>query len=220
MERRNGWTSRLRRLSISCCLTILFLSFAVTGLSEWHSSDARHALRISADLEDFSETYDLNGDGIVKANEARQILRMSADGDNLPASEKSTSALAPHKVEYTVDSSEATMIAKVMWGEARACSLSQRASIGWCILNRVDDNRFPNSVYSVITQPNQFYYSSSFPCTDENYQLARDVLTRWQMEKDGIAVERELPKGYYWYNGNGRVNIFRTAYSGGTYLIP
>ena len=205
----------MRRLSISCCLTILFLSFAVTGLSEWHSSDARHALRISADLEDFSEAYDLNGDGIVKANEARQILRMSADGDSLSTTETMTTAKT-----YIINKTEATMIAKVMWGEARACSLSQRASIGWCILNRVDDNRFPNSVYSVIVQPNQFYYSSSFPCTDENYQLACDVLTRWQMEKDGIAVERELPQGYYWYNGNGKVNIFRTAYSGGTYLIP
>ena len=210
----------MRKGLLAFVALILVTRLCVFSTDLWTSSDARHALRISADLEDFSETYDLNGDGIVKANEARQILRMSADGDNLPASEKSTSALAPHKVEYTVDSSEATMIAKVMWGEARACSLSQRASIGWCILNRVDDNRFPNSVYSVITQPNQFYYSSSFPCTDENYQLACDVLTRWQMEKDGIAVERELPKGYYWYNGNGRVNIFRTAYSGGTYLIP
>ena len=183
------------------CFIIFTAFICLTAVAtEFTASDARMALRISADLEPYVSSYDLDCDGDITASEARRILIWSA-------------GVTPYV-------SEATMIAKTMWGEARSCSKEQRAAIGWCILNRVDNDRFPNSVYSVITQPNQFYYSSSFPCTDENYNLACDILARWCSEKNGATVERELPDGYYWYYGNGRVNIFRNAYSGGTEYIP
>ena len=47
------------------------------------AGDARHALRISAELEDCDQRQmkacDLNGDGIIKASDARNILRISAN---------------------------------------------------------------------------------------------------------------------------------------------
>ena len=181
---------------------IILAVFVLPVTAEFTARDARTALRIAAELEVYNPKYDLNNDGEVRSCEARQILRYSAG------------------LEYIPDETEATMIAKVMWGEARSCSKAQRASVAWCILNRVDDERFPDTVYSVITQPCQFYYYSSFPCTDENYALACDVLTRHNAELAGVAVYRELPQDYFWYTGNGKVNTFRTQYHGGTYYTP
>ena len=183
-------------------VAVMLAVFVLPVSADFTAADARTALRIAAELDEYNAAYDLNNDGEVRSCEARQILRYSAG------------------LEYILDETEATMLAKVMWGEARGCSKAQRAAVGWCILNRVDDDRFPDTVYAVISQPNQFYYYDTFPCTDENYALACDVLTRHNAELSGVAVYRELPQSYFWYTGNGKVNTFRTQYTGGTYYTP
>lgn len=107
---------------------------------------------------------------------------------------------------------EAYALCKAVWGEARGCSLTEQAAVVWCILNRVDDERFPNDIISVLTQENQFSgYSSSFPIDDSILELVEDVLNRWS---NGDDVGRVLPKEYCWFRGNGTENIFRDAYSG------
>ena len=110
---------------------------------------------------------------------------------------------------------DAQMIARVIWGEARGIrSQTERACIVWTILNRVD--HYGWSIKKTITTRGQFYYSSRFPVTQENLWLARDVLKRWNNERNGAKnVGRVLPRGYMWYAGNGRHNVFRNRYRGG-----
>lgn len=108
---------------------------------------------------------------------------------------------------------DVVMVAKTLYGECRGCSAEEQAQVAWCILNRVDDPRFPDTISGVITQPYQFHgYSSSFPIWDNLKDVARDVLTRWSYEKQGIAVERELAPEYVFFTGNGTQNIFMTVY--------
>ena len=108
---------------------------------------------------------------------------------------------------------DVVMVAKTLYGECRGCPVEEQAQVVWCILNRVDDPRFPDTISGVITQPYQFHgYSSSFPVWDNLADVARDVLTRWSYEKQGIAVERELAPEYVFFTGNGTQNIFRTVY--------
>ena len=104
-------------------------------------------------------------------------------------------------------------IAKTVWGEARGCSKDQMAAVIWTILNRVEDNRWPNSIIGVITQPSQFHgYNSDWPVTDDIYNLTVDVLTRWEKEKAGETnVGRILPKGYLYFHGANGINHFRTS---------
>jgi cell wall hydrolase sleB len=104
-------------------------------------------------------------------------------------------------------------VAKMLWGEARGCALDNQQKAVWCVLNRVDDPRFPDTIQGVLSQPSQFYgYSPNFPVTDELYAVALDVMTRWSMEKQGVTVERELPNTYLWFTGDGVQNWFREDY--------
>lgn len=117
--------------------------------------------------------------------------------------------------EYEMYFSEDDVIAvaKMLWGEARGCVLDNQKKAVWCVLNRVDDPRFPDTIQGVLSQPSQFYgYSPNFPVTDELYAVALDVLTRWSMEKQGVTVERELPNTYLWFTGDGVQNWFREDY--------
>jgi hypothetical protein len=109
----------------------------------------------------------------------------------------------------------AIYVAKTIYGEARGCSAAEQEKVVWCILNRVDDPRFPDTIIGVITQPSQFHgYSSSFPVWEEHYQLALDVIARWQFEKIGGESNRNLEPDYLYFSADstGIGNVFRKSW--------
>ena len=113
---------------------------------------------------------------------------------------------------------ETDMVAKTVWGEARGCSDIQKEAVVWCILNRVDDDRFPDSISDVITQPNEFFgYSESNPVEESIRQLARKVMIVWATEEmmPAYGKERVLPREYVFFSGNGVENTFTTNWLGG-----
>lgn len=115
---------------------------------------------------------------------------------------------------------EIKAIAQTIYGEARGCSKMEKAAVAWCILNRVDSDLsyMPDTIMGVITQKNQFVgYSKRHPATEELLEIATDVVYRWAMEKESnISSGRVIPKDYLWFNGNGKRNIFRNRYKGGS----
>ena len=140
-----------------------------------------------------------------------------ADADGVPP-EVDTNGLCVVEVaepEYEMYFTEADVIAlaQMLYGEARGCTVDNQMKCVWCVLNRVDDPRFPDTIIGVVSQPSQFHgYSPNFPVWDELKEVARDVLTRWSLEKQGVTVERELPNTYLWFTGNGSENVFRGVY--------
>lgn len=119
---------------------------------------------------------------------------------------------APEYVMY-FDEEDVIACARMLWGEARGCSLENQIGCVWIVCNRVDDPRFPDTIKAVIQQSRQFHgYSTSFPATDELKDVARDVLTRWSLEKQGVEVERELSSDYLYFHGDGGKNHFRKEY--------
>lgn len=109
---------------------------------------------------------------------------------------------SPVEVEY---------IAKCVKGEAGRCDKKQQSGVVWCILNRVDDERYPNTIIEVVAQPNQFHgYRASNSVDEDIVALVEDVLWRWYLEKKyGLGdYGRTLPKDYLYFVGDGRVNHF------------
>ena len=120
---------------------------------------------------------------------------------------------APVYYEMYFTEDDVAAVAKMLWGEARGCTRDNQIKCVWVVLNRVDDERFPDTIQGVLSQPSQFHgYDPAYPVTDELYSVAFDVLTRWSYEKQGIPVRRELPKSFLWFTGNGVENIFREVY--------
>lgn len=143
-----------------------------------------------------------------------------ADADGVPP-EVDTNGLCvmevvePAEPEYEMYFTEADVIAlaQMLYGEARGCTTDNQMKCVWCVLNRVDDPRFPDTIIGVVSAPGQFYgYSPNFPVWDNLYAVALDVLTRWSMEKQGAEVERELPDAYLWFTGFNGSNHFREVY--------
>ena len=129
--------------------------------------------------------------------------------------EVNTEGLCVHEPVYKMYFTDADVVAvaKMLYGESRGCSIDNQQKAVWCVLNRVDDERYPDSIIEVLSQSGQFHgYSPNHPVWDDLTAVAEDVLTRWSLEKQGVAVNRELPKSYLYFTGTGRENIFREAY--------
>ena len=131
----------------------------------------------------------------------------------LGPSEAPEPAQAPVYYEMYFTEDDVKAVAKMLWGEARGCTRDNQIKCAWVVVNRVDDERFPDTIQGVLSQSSQFHgYDPSYPVTDELYSVAFDVLTRWSYEKQGIPVRRELPKSYLWFTGDGVQNYFREEY--------
>ena len=116
-----------------------------------------------------------------------------------------------YKMYYT--DADVVAVAKMLYGESRGCSIDNQQKAVWCVLNRVDDERYPDSIIEVLSQSGQFHgYNPNHPVWDELTAVAEDVLTRWSLEKQGVAVNRELPKSFLYFTGTGKENIFRESY--------
>lgn len=140
-----------------------------------------------------------------------------ADADGVPP-DVDTNGLCVVEVaepEYEMYFTEAdvTALAQMLYGEARGCTVDNQMKCVWCVLNRVDDVRFPDTIIGVVSAPGQFHgYSPDFPVWDELKEVALDVLTRWSMEKQGADVARELDKNAVFFTGDGTTNWFRSVY--------
>lgn len=115
---------------------------------------------------------------------------------------------------------EVEALAKMLYGEARGVpSNMEKAACVWCVLNRVDDPRFPDTVLEVLEAPYQFAgYSRDNPATEELKALAADVLTRYHAERDGETnVGRVLPAEYCFFTGDGKNNNFTIGWLDGDF---
>lgn len=120
------------------------------------------------------------------------------------------------EVEYVVyyTDGDAIDIAKLLFKECGGVdSKTEQACVAWCVLNRVDESG--TSIHDVLRSPNQFAFYESTQVRDDLLELAYDVLSRWNDEKNGIEDSgRVLPKEYTYFSGDGSHNYFRNAFDG------
>lgn len=114
---------------------------------------------------------------------------------------------------------EIEMLAKLVYREARGMkSDAHKAGVIWCVLNRVDNDNYESSIKKVITAKHQFAWVPKTPIKEEFCELAKDVITRWLLEKEGYTdVGRVLPSDYLFFAGRNGLNYFRKEYRSKTY---
>lgn len=107
---------------------------------------------------------------------------------------------------------DAAALSQLMWHEsADIPSDTEKVAVAWCVFNRVDDPRFPDSVITVLEQPGQFDggYDPEYPVEPALYSLALEAVIQWRAEKTGVCISRPIPEGFVFYSGDGRHNYFR-----------
>ena len=142
-------------------------------------------------------------------------LRVPGAVDHIPEEPVQEESIEPEPVAPKLDPYEVELIGRTIWGEAGGIkSDAEKAAVAWCILNRVD--AWDITIEEAVTTPQQFQgYRSWGECPQEHLDLAADVLTRWELEKQGKEnVGRVLPADYLFFLGDGKHNHFTTEFLG------
>ncbi|MBQ6039508.1 MAG: cell wall hydrolase [Oscillospiraceae bacterium] len=119
---------------------------------------------------------------------------------------------APASAAITVTDREYCMLCNVVGHEYGAdwVPIEEKALVCEVIMNRVNSPQFPDSIYEVLTQRNQF--------AGLNYLIEMDGMSSYVTDSVKAAVDLYLSDptqfnhGYLFFNGDGRRNYFRTAY--------
>lgn len=75
-------------------------------------------------------------------------------------------------------SSDVDLLSRLITSECSVCTTAEKYLVGSVVLNRVDSDRFPNTVGGVVKQSRQFdgYTSKWFIRTAQSDKIARDLL--------------------------------------------
>ena len=193
-EERNGYMKKL--IAVIMSIVTLFTSATeILALSK-RGSTGTEVRNIQTRLKNWGY---LNGsvDGIygAKTEEAVKSFQrkngLTPDGIAGPATLAKIGLPTSSNSSY---SSNVTLLARVISGEARGESYEGQVAIAAVILNRVKHSSFPNSIAGVVYQENAFTAVSdgqiNITPSQSCYNAARDALNGW--DPTGGAI--------YYYN--------------------
>ena len=102
---------------------------------------------------------------------------------------------------------EAEYIARVLYGNARNNSERDQRTLVWCILNRVDNPTYPNTVKEVCQQAKQWMgYNDDNPILNNLYEVAKKELETWH------SGYRPVHMDYVYMSWSSKEIILRTTY--------
>ena len=198
-------------------ISIFFAVFAVEHIAKRDSPDVEEITTVVENTTDVTK-QDIETTKITTTDQKPTITKpitMQITTTQQATTKSSTTKPATTQVlsgRY-FSKSDVELVAKILYEECRGVpSDTQKACVVWIICNRVDSG-MGNSISSVVKAKNQFDYNHYAPIKQNLYNLAQDVLTRWEREKNGETnVGRVLPKEYLYFYGDGIRNYFRNSY--------
>lgn len=104
----------------------------------------------------------------------------------------------PEDAASSYTDQDLNILAKLIWKEAGGCPWEHKCTVGCVVLNRVADERFPDSIYDVVAQPKQ--YSTSYlygfnGIPEECYEAARAVLEGEYTIPENVVWQAEFVQG-------------------------
>lgn len=147
--------------------------------------------------------------GIVALAQAKMPEKEIVVTETTETTAETTEESVP-TVEKMHTDHDITLIGKILYDEARGCSREQQEAVVWCILNRVDSDKFPDSIEEVCLQKGQFTFNAKTPQITGLFRVAESVVEAWEYEHAGIkhSLSRNLEKGYVYFWGDGENNNF------------
>lgn len=128
---------------------------------------------------------------LIPARSLGTVLGIAVDWDGRVLFTSGGVPLSSENKPYTVE--EFDLVSRVIMHESGNQSLEGKMAVGNVILNRVNNASFPNTIYDVIYQKNQFPGATNATPNAESIIAAKLVL-------EGANVVPDA----YWFNGVGK----------------
>jgi hypothetical protein len=207
----------MRRLNT---LTLAAMLVAAITAAAW-PTNAKPAQSVSETAQSVTETPETVNEPPVFVNDETETVINTAE---IPTA---TAQPEPEYYDETTDPTftgyparkddsedEITRLAKTVYGEAGICSTDEQRLVIWTVLQRVDDERFPDTIAEVITAANQFAgYHAENPADEDILALCRQEVGDWSHGAEPPTLEPYADAApYFYFDGDGRHNWFREVW--------
>lgn len=161
----------------------------------------QHRVKTGESLYLIAKQYGCSVNAIKTANGLKTatilpgtVLKIPADGTSI-ASANSTAVVTTSRGGYyrSYTQSEWDMLAQVVYGEARGESYTGQVAVAAVVLNRMEDEAFPDTMYEVVFQKN------AFTCVNDGQYYLTPNRSAYQAALD--AMHGDDPTNgclYYW----------------------
>lgn len=206
-------------------IILLVMVFAITLLS-LALIDSRGKIR---ELENKIQEFEMPTNAVPVAETPATATIDTTEEPPAPVCYEVLTSPMPEKGEekdpHIFSENDVIAIAKTLYGECRGNpSETEQAAVAWVILNRYDIGYHGHTtIIDVIVEPTHFQgYKEDNPVRKDLYDLALDVLLRWEREKLGETdVGRIIPTEYRYFrsgkNGTTQNLFFNVWPDPGTY---
>lgn len=103
------------------------------------------------------------------------------------------------ETEKTYSDNDLYVLSHIISAESGNCSEDMMIAVGSVVLNRVEDERFPNTIEEVVFQPGQYSptWNGSFydEPTDEAVEVAEMLLTDGSQIDESVVWQAEFVQG-------------------------
>lgn len=164
-----------------------------TKLKRWGyykgSVDGIYGKQTKAAVVYFQKKNGLTADGIV-GKKTLAALGIPESSVNQGGSSSSSGGVGKYS------SADVTLLARVVYGEARGESYTGQVAVAAVVLNRIKSSSFPNTVSAVVYQPYAFTAvmdgQINYTPNSRAYQAAKDAINGW--DPTGGALYYYNPK--------------------------
>lgn len=162
----------------------------------------QHRVKTGESLYLIAKQYGCSVNDIKNANslssntiQPGKVLKVPADGASGTGSSGSTAVVTTSRGGYyrSYTQSEWDMLAQVVHGEARGESYTGQVAVAAVVLNRMENEEFPDTMYGVVFQKN------AFTCVNDGQYYLKPNRTAYQAALD--AMHGADPTNgclYYW----------------------
>ena len=162
----------------------------------------QHRVKTGQSLYLIARQYGCSIDDIKNANrlstntiQPGKILKIPVDDASVAASSNSTAVVTTSRGGYyrSYTQAEWDMLAQVVHGEARGESYTGQVAVAAVVLNRMENDNFPDTMYGVVFQKN------AFTCINDGQYYLKPNRSAYQAALD--AMHGEDPTNgclYYW----------------------
>lgn len=145
----------------------------------------------------------------VTTKTASAVTTAMTEGD---AETETTASSSETEWDLPITKSEYIMLCNVVGHEYGANWISEydKALVVEVVMNRVKSSKFPNTIYGVLTQKNQFSGLGKYINLGKfSHQVTESVKAAVNLY---FADPSRFNHGYLYFTGDGRRNYFRTRY--------
>lgn len=105
------------------------------------------------------------------------------------------------------------ILANVVAGEAPYCPQEHQVAVAAVVLNRVADERFPDTVAEVVGQPGQYseIYLQGTDAPGSCYEAARIAMSGEHDVPAGVIYQANFPQGAVWWVSEVDTGYFQST---------